>query len=50
MNLSAPSPARVAPSIEPPGCRLAVAEPLHLDSGIALGPYTIAYQTYGPAQ
>ena len=47
MNRSAPSPTRVAPSIDPPGCRLVVAEPLQLDSGIALGPYTIAYQTYG---
>jgi homoserine O-acetyltransferase/O-succinyltransferase len=30
-----------------PGHRLAVSEPLVLDSGARLGPYTIAYQTYG---
>jgi homoserine O-acetyltransferase/O-succinyltransferase len=47
MSLSAPSPTRIAPSIDRPGYRLAIAEPLPLDSGIALGPYTIAYQTYG---
>src|SRR5579872_4600302 len=47
MSLSAPSPTRSAPSSGRPGYRLAVAEPLQLDSGIALGRYTIAYQTYG---
>jgi homoserine O-acetyltransferase/O-succinyltransferase len=30
-----------------PGHRLVVTEPLVLDSGARLGPYTIAYQTYG---
>jgi len=30
-----------------PGHRLVVEEPLSLDSGASLGPYTIAYQTYG---
>jgi homoserine O-acetyltransferase len=30
-----------------PGHRLVVREPLVLDSGARLGPYTIAYQTYG---
>ncbi len=30
-----------------PGHRLVVTEPLVLDSGAKLGPYTIAYQTYG---
>ena len=47
MSLSAPSPTRSAPPTERPGPRLIVDEPLQLDSGIALGPYTIAYQTYG---
>ena len=32
---------------ERPGHRLVVTEPLVLDSGARLGPYTIAYQTYG---
>src|SRR6516165_12447694 len=30
-----------------PGHRLLVREPLRLDCGIDLGPFTIAYQTYG---
>ena len=32
---------------ELPGHRLVVTDPLVLDSGARLGPYTIAYQTYG---
>jgi homoserine O-acetyltransferase len=30
-----------------PGTRFAVEKPLRLDSGVDLGPFTIAYQTYG---
>jgi homoserine O-acetyltransferase/O-succinyltransferase len=30
-----------------PGHRLVIKEPLALDCGVALGPYAIAYQTYG---
>src|SRR5579863_9668012 len=30
-----------------PGHRLTVAEPLQLDSGASIAPYTVAYQTYG---
>jgi homoserine O-acetyltransferase len=30
-----------------PGRRLVVGEPLMLDCGVALGPFTIAYETYG---
>ena len=45
------SPASVAglsaPEYDRPGYRLTVAEPLALDSGLSLGPYAIAYQTYG---
>jgi homoserine O-acetyltransferase len=47
MSLSAPLPTRIAPAADRPGFRLEVGEPLQLHSGIALGPYTIAYQTYG---
>jgi homoserine O-acetyltransferase len=48
MSLSAPSPARSAsPDTDRPGFRLTVEEPLALDCGASLGPYTIAYQTYG---
>ena len=36
-----------AVAAELPGHRLLVTEPLVLDSGAKLGPYTIAYQTYG---
>ena len=38
---------RSGEAAERPGHRLVVAEPLVLDSGARLGPYTIAYQTYG---
>ena len=45
------SPASVAgllaPEYDRPGYRLAIAEPLALDSGQRLSPYAIAYQTYG---
>ena len=37
----------IGAAIERPGHRLVVTEPLVLDSGARLGPYTIAYQTYG---
>ena len=32
-----------------PGCRITLAEdePLKLDCGVELGPFSIAYQTYG---
>ena len=30
-----------------PGRRLVVDEPLMLDCGVALGPFAIAYETYG---
>ena len=30
-----------------PGFRLTVSEPLALDAGVSLAPYSIAYQTYG---
>ncbi|MBV8777229.1 MAG: homoserine O-acetyltransferase [Alphaproteobacteria bacterium] len=49
MNL----PAAIEPSLlkrpdeDWPGHRLVVREPLPLDCGIDLGPFTIAYQTYG---
>jgi len=36
-----------AEATDRPGFRLTVAEPLPLDSGAALSPYAIAYQTYG---
>ena len=38
---------RSGDATERPGHRLVVTEPLVLDSGARLGPYTIAYQTYG---
>jgi homoserine O-acetyltransferase len=48
MSLSAPSPARpVAADAYPSSARLTIAEPLPLDAGVSLGPYTIAYSTYG---
>ena len=47
MTSFAPSPARAAPALDRPGFRLEVAAPLVLDCGVALGAYTIAYQTYG---
>jgi homoserine O-acetyltransferase/O-succinyltransferase len=44
----APSPSHhIALASDFPGRRLLVPEPLLLDCGVALGPYTIAYQTYG---
>ncbi len=47
-TLPAPSPTReTALTHDRPGLKLTVAEPLTLDCGVALGPYTIAYQTYG---
>jgi homoserine O-acetyltransferase len=43
-----PSPTlEIARVSAPPGHRLEVAEPLALTCGVALGPYAIAYQTYG---
>jgi homoserine O-acetyltransferase/O-succinyltransferase len=36
-----------APDGDRPGFRLTVAEPLALDAGVSLAPYSIAYQTYG---
>jgi len=38
---------RSGEAAERPGHRLVVTDPLVLDSGARLGPYTIAYQTYG---
>jgi homoserine O-acetyltransferase/O-succinyltransferase len=46
--MPAPSPTReTVLASDRPGFRLAVTEPLLLDCGVSLGPYTIAYQTYG---
>ena len=48
MSVPAPSPTReTARAADRPGFRLVVTEPLLLDCGVSLGPYTIAYQTYG---
>jgi homoserine O-acetyltransferase/O-succinyltransferase len=47
MTVTVPAPERIAAENDRPGFRLAVAEPLALDAGVALGPTTIAYQTYG---
>jgi homoserine O-acetyltransferase len=38
---------RSGEAAERPGHRLVVTDPLVLDSGARLGPYTVAYQTYG---
>jgi homoserine O-acetyltransferase len=46
MSTSAIRPSRAEPALRP-GHRLVVPEPLELDSGARLCPYTIAYQTYG---
>ena len=45
-TLTSPRP-RALSDQDWPGYRLLVREPLRLDCGIDLGPYTIAYQTYG---
>ncbi len=44
-----PAVAPVAPGIVLPGKRLdfAALEPLPLDCGVALAPFSVAYQTYG---
>jgi homoserine O-acetyltransferase/O-succinyltransferase len=47
MTVFAPLPTRNLPSTDRPGFSLVVEEALALDSGIALGPTIIAYQTYG---
>ncbi len=47
MSLFAPLPTRIVASTGRPGWTLVVEEPLALDSGVSLGPTTIAYQTYG---
>ncbi len=47
MNLSTPSTTRPGPAAQRPGLRLDLAEKLRLDSGVDLGPFTIAYSTYG---
>jgi len=44
---SSTAPLLKQPGREWPGYSLPVEEPLRLDSGIDLGPFTIAYQTYG---
>jgi homoserine O-acetyltransferase/O-succinyltransferase len=47
-SVPAPSPTReTALAADRPGFRLVVTEPLLLDCGVSLAPYTIAYQTYG---
>ena len=47
-SVPAPSPTReTALLLDRPGLRLVVTTPLPLDCGVALAPYTIAYQTYG---
>ncbi len=47
MNLSPPSTTRPGAAAQRPGLRLDVPEKLRLDSGVDLGPFTIAYSTYG---
>jgi homoserine O-acetyltransferase len=48
MSLSAPSTARPVPAdVHSASDRVTVTEPLPLDSGVTLGPVTIAYKTYG---
>jgi homoserine O-acetyltransferase/O-succinyltransferase len=47
MSASIIEPIRQTAAGERPGHLLVVAEPLTLDCGARLGPYTIAYQTYG---
>ena len=48
MNVPAPSPTRETATMpDRPGYQLTVTEPLALDCGVSLVPYTIAYQTYG---
>jgi len=46
MSTSTVQPSRTEQALRP-GHRLVVSEPLELDSGANLRPYTIAYQTYG---
>ena len=47
--MSAPTKTRTPNTAELPGTRveLGIDEPLHLDCGAPLGPFTMAYQTYG---
>ena len=47
--MSAPTKTRTPNTAELPGTRveLGIDEPLHLDCGAPLGPFTVAYQTYG---
>jgi homoserine O-acetyltransferase/O-succinyltransferase len=45
--MNGPLPARPAWPDTLPGHRVAFDEPLRLDSGATLGPFTIAYETYG---
>jgi homoserine O-acetyltransferase len=47
VSVLVPSPPHPLGEATRPGFRLAVTEPLGLDSGQTLCPYTIAYQTYG---
>ena len=47
MTVFAPSPTISTLDGDRPGFRLTVTEPLALDAGVSLAPYSIAYQTYG---
>lgn len=47
MSVHPPSAHTVDESVSRPGHRLRVTEPLPLNSGVAFGAFTIAYQTYG---